>query len=226
MRTKTYIPALKYDWLTKFYDPVVGTLMPEKQFKNALIAQASLEPGSKVLDFGCGSLTLTLMAAKKRPDVNFHAIDLDRQILSIAEKKLTQSGAEVTLHHYDGHILPFGDGYFDRIMSSLVFHHLTKEQKQQALGEIFRVLKPYGELHIADWGKASDSIMRGAFYVVQLLDGFKTTADNVKGLLPDYMTRAGFKNVMETKTFKTILGTLSLYKAFKQNDDESTRVIL
>ena len=226
MRTKTYIPALKYDWLTKLYDPVVGTLMPEKKFKNALITQASLEPGSKVLDFGCGSLTLTLMAAKKRPDVNFHAIDVDSKILSIAEGKLTHSEIEVALHHYDGQILPFGNGYFDKVMSSLVFHHLTKEQKQLALNEILRVLKPNGELHIADWGKASDSIMRGVFYVVQLLDGFKTTADNVKGLLPDYMTRAGFKNVMETKTFKTILGTLSLYKAFKQNDDESTRVIL
>lgn len=226
MSSKTYIPALKYDWLTKLYDPVVGTLMPERQFKSALIKQASLEPGSKVLDFGCGSLTLTIMAAKERPDVKLHGIDVDEQILSLAEKKLNQSGIELPLHHYDGHVLPFGDGYFDRIISSSVFHHLTKQQKQQAFSEIFRVLKPNGELHIADWGKASNLFMRGAFFAVQLLDGFKTTADNVKGYLRDYITRAGFKNAIETMTSKTILGTLSLYKTIKQNGYESTSVIL
>ncbi|MBX2943186.1 MAG: hypothetical protein KF860_12650 [Cyclobacteriaceae bacterium] len=64
MNTESYIPALKFDWLTKLYDPVVGALMPEKQFKSALIEQASLEPGSRVLDFGCGSLTLSLRLLK------------------------------------------------------------------------------------------------------------------------------------------------------------------
>lgn len=215
MNTKTYIPALKYDWLTKLYDPVVSTLMPEKEFKSALIEQAGLEPGSRVLDFGCGSLTLTLMAAEKRPDANFHAIDVDKHILSIAERKLIKSTAEVTLLHYDGHTLPFDNGYFNRVVSSLVFHHLTREQKRQALSEIFRVLKSNGELHIADWGKAKNLFMRGAFYLVQMLDGFKTTTDNVKGLLPEYINQAGFENVTETKTFQTIFGTLSLYKAGK-----------
>jgi len=212
---KKYIPALKYDWLTKLYDPVVSTLMPEKQFKQALIDQASLMPDSRVLDFGCGSLTLTLMAAEKCPDANFHAIDVDTQILSIAEKKLARSTAKVTLLHYDGHTLPFGNGYFDKVVSSLVFHHLSREQKRQALSEIFRVLKPNGELHIADWGRAENPFMRGVFYIVQLLDGFKTTTDNVKGLLPVYINQAGFKDVTETRSFQTILGTLSLYKGAK-----------
>ena len=222
MNTKTYIPALKYDWLTKLYDPVVGALMPEKQFKSALIEQASLEPGSRVLDFGCGSLTLSLMAAEKRPDTNLHAIDVDKNILTIAERKLMKSTAKVTLLHYDGHTLPFGDGYFDRVVSSLVFHHLTCEQKRQALREIFRVLKSNGELHIADWGKARNLFMRGAFYLVQILDGFKTTTDNVKGLLPEYINQAGFEAVTETKSFATMLGTLSLYKSIKSKNDGPT----
>lgn len=47
MNTKTYIPALKYDWLTKLYDPLISTLMPEKEFKNTLIEQSALEPGKR-----------------------------------------------------------------------------------------------------------------------------------------------------------------------------------
>ena len=79
--------------------------------------------------------------------------------------------------------------------------------------EIKRILKPHGELHIADWGKASSFLMRTLFYLVQILDGFKTTTDNVKGLMPKYLDDAGFKKVRTTQNFSTIFGTLSLYQA-------------
>lgn len=64
--------------------------------------------------------------------------------------------------------------------------------------------------------------MRGAFYLVQILDGFKTTTDNVKGLLPEYINQAGFEDVTETKSFATMLGTLSLYKSIKSKNDGPT----
>ncbi len=79
--------------------------------------------------------------------------------------------------------------------------------------EVHRVLKPSGELHIADWGKQPNLLLRSAFLVVQALDGFETTTDNIKGLLPDFMTRAGFENVAETRRVYTSLGSVSLYRA-------------
>ena len=66
---------------------------------------------------------------------------------------------------------------------------------------------------IADWGKASSVLMRSLSFFVQLLDGFKTTSDNVKGLLPSYIENAGFKNVEIKQNYATIFGTLTLYKA-------------
>jgi len=48
---------------------------------------------------------------------------------------------------------------------------------------------------------------------VQLLDGFKTTTDNVKGHLVPFMQDAGFTNVSETRRRASMFGTLSLYKA-------------
>jgi len=59
---KNYIPALKYDWLTRIYDPVLQLTMPERKFKSALINQMKIQANDKVLDFGCGSLTLSIMA--------------------------------------------------------------------------------------------------------------------------------------------------------------------
>lgn len=197
--------------------------MPEKKFKRELIKQAAIEPNSKVLDFGCGTMTLTLMAAEIMADAEYYAVDVDEKILSIANEKLKHSNKRFDVRQYDGTTLPFADNIFDRVISSLVFHHLTAAQKENSLKEIFRVLKPLGELHIADWGKAKNSIARAAFYAVQLLDGFETTTDNVLGRLPDYMSRSGFSPVSELKTFPTAFGTLSLYKAVVPGSDKKDK---
>jgi len=109
--------------------------------------------------------------------------------------------------------LGFPDQSFDCVVSSLLFHHLTTKRKLETLAEIKRVLKPGGELHIADWGKAQNFLMRGAFLIVQLLDGFTTTSESVEGELLEYIELAGFANAGETQRFKTIFGTLSLYCA-------------
>lgn len=218
MREKKFIPALKYDWLTKIYDPVVQATMPEDKFKNALIAQAAIKDNAHVLDFGCGSLTLSIMAKIIQPSAFIHAVDVDEKILKIASDKMKQTGEEIFIQRYDGRILPYPSNTFDRVISSLVFHHLDREQKMNSLYEIFRVLKPGGELHIADWGKAKNGLMRSAFYLIQMLDGFKTTTDNVKGLIPAYMTQAGFMDVRETEQFQTIFGTLALYRARKPDN--------
>jgi SAM-dependent methyltransferase len=109
--------------------------------------------------------------------------------------------------------LPFETGSFDRVVSSLVFHHLSTEQKQQTLAGIRRVLRPGGELHVADWGAAQNVLMRIAFLGVQLLDGFASTADNVAGRLVPLMREAGFLAVEQTHAEMTLFGTLALYRA-------------
>ena len=57
--------------------------------------------------------------------------------------------------------------------------------------------------------------MRLAFIGVQLLDGFASTTDNVRGLVPDLLGIAGFEKVETTNCFATLLGTVSLYRAGK-----------
>ena len=46
-----------------------------------------------------------------------------------------------------------------------------------------------GELHVADWGKAATPWMRTLFPAIQILDGFPSTADNVRGRLPEVFAR-------------------------------------
>ncbi len=124
-------------------------------------------------------------------------------------------GLEINLDLYDGHTFPYADNSFDKVFSSLVFHQLDQSTKLSSLKEIYRVLKPNGTLIIGDWGEAKNKLMRFTFYFVQMLDGFKTTDDNVKGLLPSFIKQAGFKDVAETNFINTRLGTYSYYQATK-----------
>jgi len=219
--TDNYIPALKYDWLTRFYDPILNLTMPEKKFKAALIEQACIQEEHRILDFGCGSATLSIMAKQMNPQTKISGVDIDPKNIAIAESKISELQADIYIDKYDGVVLPYEDSRYDRVISSLVFHHLNAEQKSNSLKEIKRVLKPGGELHIADWCKAKNAIMRGAFYLVQILDGFETTSDNVKGLLPKHIEEAGFEEVQKTRFFNTVFGTLGLIKAIKTANEPS-----
>jgi ubiquinone/menaquinone biosynthesis C-methylase UbiE len=213
-RTKIeYIPALKYDWLTTSFDTFVRLTMPERQFRSALILQAGITAGRRVLDFGAGTAALSLLAKQLVPQSEVTAIDIDEKIIGIAKKKIALARMQINVDQYDGTSLPYSDGHFDTVISSLVFHHLARTRKELALKEIRRVLKPGGELHVADWGQARTIVERLLFVPVQILDGFEPTTDNVEGLLPLLIADAGFADVVETMTFSTMFGPLSLYRA-------------
>ena len=109
--------------------------------------------------------------------------------------------------------LPYGDGFFDAVVSSLLLHHLSTENKLRTMKEILRVLRLGGWLHVAECGKPDGSLMRLALFTVQILDGFVTTRDSLKGLTGRYLALSGFESVEETARFRTLCGTLSICRA-------------
>ena len=50
-----YVPALRFHWLTRFYDPLVRVTLKDERFKALLVAQAAVREGDRVLDLGCGT---------------------------------------------------------------------------------------------------------------------------------------------------------------------------
>ena len=139
-------------------------------------------------------------------------VDGDDSILSIARRKAEIAGLDIEFHRAFSHALPYSDGSFDQVTSSLFFHHLSWTDKQRTAMELCRVIRPGGQLHVADWGPASGPLMRAAFLGVQLLDGFKNTQDNVSGRLPELFRASGFTDVVQTGALSTVFGTLALYR--------------
>jgi SAM-dependent methyltransferase len=217
MKKTDYIPALSHDWLTPLYDSLIGWTMPETAFKLRLIGQARIKSNHFVLDVGCGTGTLTRLINQNHPDATVIGIDGDEKILGIAKRKANESRSEVTFQQAMAFQLPYVDASFHRTLSSLVFHHLTRENKLRALNEMHRVLRAGGELHIADFGKPHNLLMRLASFPWRVFDSHKTTADNLKGLMPELIRDAGFVEVHESARYMTMFGTLSLFMARKVN---------
>jgi ubiquinone/menaquinone biosynthesis C-methylase UbiE len=192
------------------------TLLREATWKRQLMGSAALQPGEQALDLGCGTGTLALMLKRQYPQTTIVGLDADPEALAIARKKSAASRLDVTLDQGVATALPYADGSFDCVLSSLLFHHLSREQTVQAAREALRVLKPAGRFLVADWGKAETLWMRVAFLPVQLLDGFATTQKNVEGNLPALFMDAGFVPVEQVQSFRTLLGPLSLYRTGKQ----------
>lgn len=215
MKNDNYIPALGYDVLTPFYDTVVGGTTREKFFKRALVEQSRIKINHRVLDLACGTGTLTIWLKKAAPEAEIIGIDGDPKILGLAREKSLAGNLEIRFDEGMSYALPYADASFDRVVSSLFFHHLTRENKLKTLQEIKRVLKPKGEFHIADWGLPANLLMKMSSRFIQMLDGYKTTADNFDGRLPKLIEKAGFENVEETNRFNTLFGTIRLHKSCK-----------
>lgn len=210
-----YIPALRFRWLTPLYDPLLRYVLREAEFKKALVKQAQVADGHRVLDLGCGTGTLTILIKALHPGAEAHGLDGDDEVLHIARVKAAEAGVEIQWVHGLADALPYSDNSFDCVLSSLFFHHLVHSEKVRAAREVLRILRPGGHLHVADWGQPQNALLAGAFLSIRMLDGFAATRDNVAGMLPDVFQEAGLRQVAKTAVYPTVLGTLVLYTGEK-----------
>lgn len=211
-RSGHFIPAVHFNALTPLYDPLIRWLMPEAVIKQRLIEQARLAPGFGVLDLGCGTGTLAIRMKLAQPGAVISGLDADRAILDIARRKAVASGVDVTFVEAMAYRLPFRDGAFERVVSSLVMHHLTLPDKRRAACEAYRILRPGGELHVLDFGAPHDPASWALSLAMRWLE---EVGDNIRGRLPAIFTEAGFEAVEELEHRMTVFGSVSFYRARK-----------
>jgi ubiquinone/menaquinone biosynthesis C-methylase UbiE len=214
-----FVPAAGVHWLTRFYDPALALLTRERTWRPRLVDQVAAQPEERILDLGCGTGTLTLMIQQACAEAEIIGLDVDRDVLRIARKKAAAASIHVSFWQGradDQSIMPmFRFASFDKIVSSLFFHHLSRDQKLRAFRHARNLLRPGGVVHVADWGRPANPLMRILFFSVQGLDGYSNTSDNVAGRLPEFMREAGFTGVTETHRINTMLGTLCFYRGVR-----------
>jgi SAM-dependent methyltransferase len=210
-----FIPALRFGWLTGLFDPVSKLTAREGTFKRRVLERAALADGERVLDVACGTGTLALSAARSARSVRVTGVDGDPAILERARAK---AGNEVTFDEGLSTELPYEDGSFDVVLSTLFFHHLSDEATLRSAEEVRRVLRPAGRLVIGDLGRPQDPLMRVAVLLtVQMLDGFDVTAGNVAGRLPATLRDAGLVDVRVTDRVRAPIGTLEIVTALRRD---------
>jgi ubiquinone/menaquinone biosynthesis C-methylase UbiE len=208
-----YVPAAGRPAFTRLYDTVVALTMREATFRGRLRAEVrdGLAPDAAVVDVGCGTGTLAIALAADGAEVI--GVDGDPEVLALAHAK---PGAE-TVQWRKGlaTALPLPGASADRVVMSLLLHHLDAGAKRTALAEALRVLRPGGRLHVADWGRPRDAVMRAAALALQRVDGPDGLRENLEGAIPALLADAGFTAVAVHDRLRTAWGSLELLSALR-----------
>jgi demethylmenaquinone methyltransferase/2-methoxy-6-polyprenyl-1,4-benzoquinol methylase/phosphoethanolamine N-methyltransferase len=165
-----------------FYDTLTKVLMVgrESETRRVAIDAAHIRPGDRVLDVGCGTGTLALMAKERTgPTGEVHGIDASPEMIDVAQRKATKEDSDVRFQVGLIEKLPFPDAHFDVVLSSFMLHHLPDDLKRDGLREIARVIKPGGRLVAVDLSGASGGPL--LWRLVMLMPGHR-----MHRLAPDY----------------------------------------
>jgi SAM-dependent methyltransferase len=146
---REYIPGLGRHFPVPLYD-VVHHVFGLRPIHQEMITLAGLRDGHRVLDVGCGTGNLLRSTGKRYRNADLVGLDPDPKVLARAGRKARRAGLTVRLDRGFAQELPYPDGSFDRVFSSLMLHHLDSASKDALLAEVRRVLRPDGLLVLAD----------------------------------------------------------------------------
>jgi ubiquinone/menaquinone biosynthesis C-methylase UbiE len=134
-------------------------------FGEQTVARLNLARGMLVLDVGCGTGASALPAAKRvAPDGQVIGVDLAENMLEFGRAKAARMGLQnVEFRHGDMTNLGFPDGYFDAVIS--VFSIFFVTDMEALVRELWRMVRPGGQLAITTWGPDIFKPMGGRWQV-------------------------------------------------------------
>ena len=206
---RTYIPAAGHDWALPLYDPIVK-LFGGDWARRALLDQATIQTGHRVLDIGCGTGAMVTQIKRLHPDVDVVGLDPDPKALARARRKAERAAVTIQFDQGFSDELPYPDASFDRVFSSFMLHHLQAEEKANTLREVRRVLKPGGSLHLLDFGGPEP---RQNGFLAHLFHSSHSLKDNTDSRIIALMSQAGLANPKVVGRRALLFGKIVYYQA-------------
>ncbi|WP_164545037.1 class I SAM-dependent methyltransferase [Antribacter gilvus] len=197
-----FLPAMGHDQLLPLYD-LFTRLAGARAVYRYLVDAASIGWEQDVLDVGSGTGSVALLVKKLYRTANVTGLDPDPKAIALSARKARRRGLAVRWDQGFAGELPYPDASQDRVLSSMMFHHLDEDEKVPALREVRRVLRPGGELYLMDFVGGS---------------GHSRVSERVVGAdekIPEAMRAAGFADVARigTRRMHLGLGTCAVFRA-------------
>ena len=171
-------------WATH-YDLAVNitTLGQARRLRKITVNQALVNPGDSVLEVGCGTGEVTLLAKSRAKAGSVYGIDPAPEMIAVARKKAARKRLEIDFRVGVIEALPFSDSSMDVVTSSLMMHHLPENLKVRGLAEIYRILKPGGRLLIADFLRPTESFLHHLYIAFTRHHGLRSGVEDLQGIL-------------------------------------------
>lgn len=153
-----------------------------------------------VLEIGCGNGTGTKLIEKYFSPKEIIAIDLDEEMIHIAQKRNSRSNLSYKV--MDAAVLSFSDNRFDAIFDFGIIHHIP--DWRNCIKELGRVLKPNGELILEELSIESFSNGVGKLWQKLLRHPYETMYTSDK--FTSFLINSGFEilNYQEFNPLKLV----------------------
>lgn len=197
-------------------------------WKSFTIGRAQIRSGMKVLDIAGGTGDLAAAFAKRvGASGEVWLTDINDSMLRVGRDRLLNKGIITPSSVCDAEKLPFADNYFDRVSVAFGLRNMT--HKDNALAEMYRVLKPGGKLLVLEFSKINDALAPAYdWYSFNILpkigrfiakdeDSYRYLAESIR-MHPDQETLAqmmrdvGFERV---QYFNLSAGIVALHEGIK-----------
>jgi SAM-dependent methyltransferase len=190
-------------WSSGDYTKVAWLTVPLAEH---LVESVGLRPGSRVLDVATGTGHVAIAAARQFCEVT--GIDYVPALLATADRRAAAEGLTVDFREADAERLPFPDGSFDTVLSSIGV--MFTADHARAADELVRVCKPGGRVGIASWtptgfiGRLLATVGRHAAPPPGAQPPTRWgTEDGIRDLLGDRVTGLTFSTATVTQRFPT-----------------------
>lgn len=211
---KEKLVANVFDSVASNYD-IMNDVMSfgvHRFWKYYTVLATNVRPNMSVLDLASGTCDLAIKMGKQLAGTGrLVASDINDSMLSIGRERMTDNGLvkNVEFQLANAEALPFDDNTFDLVTMAFGLRNVTNKDK--ALSEIYRVLRPGGKCLVLEFSKPSDALLGKAydFYSFNLLpkmgkiiakdeESYRYLAESIR-MHPDQAT---LQSMFDTAGFK------------------------